>query len=305
MIRPHTIQRPHVQRHRGSAYVAVLGMSMIITVIGLSAVMATRIQTRTVNADRDMARAAFAGRSIIEIATHRIVNDASWRSTYTNDTWTADETLNELVFSYKLVDEEDGNLTDDTTQPVRLYARTTVDNAVRIYSVVLETPANANLLANADFEVGITGWTQTNCTLVPSGGPHGGAQCVLLQNRTTNTARADSTVTGLIENGKTYDVEVWAKTVSGTEQVSIAIVANASVSGVQQFITGSITVGTTWTKVTGTLTPTWTGTLSWAQWRAFSYPTGGTVDFYIDDAVCAEAGSLIRPVAGTWRQEVE
>lgn len=304
IIRPHPIKRLHTRRHRGSAYVAVLGMSMIITVIGLSAVMAARVTTRTVNADRDMARAVFAGRSVMEIATHRIANDSAWRSTYTNDTWTTDETLDELVFSYKLVDEQDGNLTGDTTQPVRLYAKATVGDALRIYSVVLET-YNDNLLANPDFEDGVTGWGSTGCTLAVSGGPHSGAQCVLLQNRGTLDSAAWRDVTGIIENGKAYNVEVWAKSVAGTEMVTIRFKTTPSGSGTQTFVSGSTSVGTTWTKVTGTLTPTWTGTLTQARWRVSSNPGGGSVDFYIDDAVCAEAGSPIRPTAGSWRQEVE
>jgi hypothetical protein len=67
-------------------------------------------------------------------------------------------------------------------------------------------------------------------------------------------------------------------------------------------VTAAQSVGNSWTKVTGTLTTTWTGSLLEASWRAFTYPDGGTSDFYIDDArMWRQQPTGLIP--GTWRRE--
>ena len=129
------VRRP--RNCRGSAYVLVLGTAMVVTTIGMSALLIMRVHTHTANASRDEIKARFYGQSVVDIVLFRIANDANWRTTYTNDTWTGREKIRELRFRYKLVDEEDGDLADDVYQPARLYAEATVGAAVRIYSVLL------------------------------------------------------------------------------------------------------------------------------------------------------------------------
>ena len=62
-----------------------------------------------------------------------------------------------------------------------------------------------------------------------------------------------------------------------------------------------------WRKVSGILTPTWTGTLHGVYWKVGTEDV--TDDFYIDDALLVEGTGppqvTMRPAAGTWRQEIE
>jgi len=290
---------------RGSAYIAVLGAATIVTVIGLSALWVARVRGRGAKVDQDAAQARFYAQSAVDIVRFRIANDPNWRTTYTHDTWQADKALGEHTFSFKLADEADGDLANDPSQPVRLYTRANVGDATRLYSVLLQPPESPNVLTNTGFEDGTAGWVSWNCTLVPSGEPHTGAACMLLEGRADLFANAWQDVTGIIKNGQAYSVEVWAKTRSGTENLTISFRTIASTSGTRIFVSDSTLVGTTWTKVTGTLTPTWSGTLTQARWRVYSYPDGGSADFYIDDAVMIDqsSGQTLTVVPGTWRQE--
>jgi len=112
---------------------------MIVTTIGLSSLLIMRVHTHTADASRYEVKARFYAQTVVDIVLFRITSDPNWRTTYTNDTWTVREKVRELRFRYKLVDEEDGDLADNTYQSVRVYAEATVGTAVRLYSVLLST----------------------------------------------------------------------------------------------------------------------------------------------------------------------
>ena len=306
MTATRTASRRDASRREGSIYLLVLCSALLVGTIGLSALLAVRIQRRTEAASEAAVKARVYAQAVIDLVHARIEADAEWRDTYDDDKWTDEESWGECTFCFKLDDEEDGSLDDDPSQSIRLHAKATVGSAVRIYSVVLRPADAPNLLANHGFEDGTTDWTSWNCTLVASGSAHTGNGCILLQNRGTLDATAFQYVTNSIEKDKDYYVEAWARSVSGTEMVTISLKTIASTSGTRIFVTGSTPVGTSWTKVAGTLTPTWNGTLTEARWRVFSYPDGASLDFYIDDAVLKDAELLARSmslVPGTWRRE--
>jgi Tfp pilus assembly protein PilX len=295
-----------VTTRRGSLYIAVLGVALLITIIGISAMLAARVEHRALVDTEAAVKADFGATSITDLALFWITADYNWRTTYTNNTWTPALATDGMTLRFKLVDELDGNLANDPTQPVRLYAKAIVGRAVRLESVLLQPTPSPNLLSNADMENGTTGWLSWNCSLTAKTTlPHAGAQCLLISSRGSIDAEAYQLVTSSVQNGTTYYVEIWAKTKAGTEQVTISlkIVTGAST---KPFTTTPTTVGTTWTKVSGTLTPTWTGTLTEARCRTFTYPSGGTSDYYIDDAILVEQGTkpVLTPIPGTWRQEI-
>lgn len=110
---------------------------MMVAVIGMSAIALTRVQTRIANANRDVTKARFYSQSLIDVVLLRLAGNANWRNTYTDDTWSTAETVGDVTLQFKLVDE-DGDLADDAADPVRLYAKATVGQAVRIVSVLLD-----------------------------------------------------------------------------------------------------------------------------------------------------------------------
>ena len=89
--------------------------------------------------------------------------------------------------------------------------------------------------------------------------------------------------------------------------VSVSLKTIGSTSGTQIFVTPSVLIGgNIWTRISGTLTPTWTGTLVEARWRVFSYPLGSTNPFNVDDAVMSVAidPAELTLVPGSWRRDV-
>ena len=178
-------------RRRATIYIAVLAVSMFVAVIGLSALTLTRIQNRTVTGTEDAVKARFYAQSVVELALFYVNTDADWRNNYVTDVWTPNTPMGPATLSFKLVDEQDGDLADSPTDPVRLHGAAAVDNAVRIFSLLLEAQSPVNLLTNADMEDGTTDW------FVPAAAadldsktdnPHGGVAYIRVENRDNSSA---------------------------------------------------------------------------------------------------------------------
>ena len=75
------------RRRRGTAYVMMLGMSLMIVVIGLSALYATRSTVRAASMATDADEARTMAQSALEIAQQWIANDPNWRSTRPHGIW--------------------------------------------------------------------------------------------------------------------------------------------------------------------------------------------------------------------------
>lgn len=295
-------------RRRAAMYMIVLMTAMLVTVIGLGGLMAARTQFHISHANDQAMQARFLAQSAIDLGVHALSTDANWRTNLDNNDWQADQLLPEGLFRWKLVDEGDGDLDDDVTDEVRIYGMGIVGDTVRTYSVALAPRGNEpNLLRNPGFEDGTSGWQSWNCTLVTdTSGPHSGATRILLSNRSTLDAEGYQDVANTIQNGQTYYVEVWAESDGSSEDITISFKTIGSTSGTLTSVTPAVSVDTSWTLVSGTLTPTWIGTLVEARWRVFSYPSGGTRDFYIDDAVMRvdTDPAVLELVPGSWRREV-
>ena len=66
---------------------------MLVTLIGLSGVLATRVQQRTSALAGAAARADMAAQTFMDVALFRLTHDLYWRINYQNDTWTTCRTL--------------------------------------------------------------------------------------------------------------------------------------------------------------------------------------------------------------------
>jgi len=115
----------------------VLSVTAMLVAIGVTAVMAGRIQVQAASLDEDQAQARVMAQSAIELLRKAINDQPTWRTTYTSGTWNGPNDMGAGQVRFKVVDEGDGNLADDANDPVRLYAEATVGGAVRIYSAVL------------------------------------------------------------------------------------------------------------------------------------------------------------------------
>ncbi len=139
-----TTQRiqPSRIRERGSVYVLVLGASLLVAAIGTSSLLATRVQHRTSEHITDRGRARELARSAVDMAMLKIESDRSfWRLTM------SDGTLTNVAFaggaySVTITDPIDGDLTNNSTDPVQLVGMGKVNEACAYLQVTLDGAGN-------------------------------------------------------------------------------------------------------------------------------------------------------------------
>jgi hypothetical protein len=290
---------------RGGIYVAVLGVAMVVTLIGLSALLAVRVDQRATDLMENAVKVDFQAQATVDRALLRLNSIANWRTTYTNDTWTAGQTFDGVTTSFKLVDELDGNLANDANQPVRVYGRAVAGDALRMYSVCVQPRSTPNLLANADMEAGTASWSASNCQIeARTDDYHGGTKSVYAKNRVYSSSGPKQILVAPIENGVPYRFEGWVRVDLFMSSVRLVIETTGSNSGTQSFSSGTALAGMIWTRVAGTITPSWSGALQSAA--VYVTTALGTTAFKIDDAalVNADPTRALVPAPGTWRREV-
>ena len=167
-------------RSRGSVYVYVLATSLLVSVIGISVVTVAQINGRITRQYNEGAEAEVLAESAVEFATSAINSDSNWRTTYTSGSMTTGKALGHGTISFKIVDENDGTLANNTSDPVRVYGFGQVNNTIRIYSAML-APSTAGLtslqasvacvgtMTLSAFNIGGTGTLSSNIYLSGSG----------------------------------------------------------------------------------------------------------------------------------------
>lgn len=113
------MKRDGSSRHRGSTYIIVLGSTLVISVIGLSAVMAVRIERRSTEGNSDLIAARTYARSAIELGFLSIQTDGNWRDMYSSGAWMSDKPIG--TGSYTLLGiDPDGDLANSNMDPLVL-----------------------------------------------------------------------------------------------------------------------------------------------------------------------------------------
>ena len=288
---------------RGSVYLATLGAAMIVTVVGLSTLLVARIRQGVGQGTERAAKAHYHAISVVDLGHFLICHDPNWRTMFVNDAWTPNQAVGEATCCYKLADEQDGDLADDPSDPARLYGKATVGQAVRIYSVLLQSPGwSGNLLTNGDMDLGATDWSGLGyCDLEPYIDDAGDGY-IWVKNRDACWAGPQQNVTDRIAAGVSYGTQVWVKMKDQPEAVTIRLYVSSSDGGSRWFDCPPVTVGHGWTKVSGAVTPTWAGALVEAFWKVET--TSTAQEFKIDDALLVDPSQTLVIKPGTWRQEV-
>lgn len=141
-----------------------------------------------------------------------------------------------------------------------------------------------NLLTNGTMEDGTAGWSSSGGTLSSATVvAHGGSRSLLSSGRTAAWQGPHQNVTAQLTNGKSYTTSVWVRSQSGTPsaKATLALTANGTTDYVQLTPAGAVNTGG-WTRLTGTRTVSWTGTLTNASF--YVETAAGTDGLYIDDA---------------------
>ncbi len=126
-----------IRARRGSIYLLVLSAGLLLAVAGMSVLITTQLATRSAAGNDDVAEAAVLAESAVELGLAKMKANPAWRTTYTNNVATTPIALGRGTISFKLVDESDGNLSNNATDPVRVYGIGKVGKTTRVYSMMI------------------------------------------------------------------------------------------------------------------------------------------------------------------------
>jgi GH35 family endo-1,4-beta-xylanase len=173
-----------------------------------------------------------------------------------------------------------------------------IDDAdLRIVAPPAALVAGDQLFENGAAEDGTTNWFAFSpATLTSVSSPvHGGTGALLLSNRTEYWQAVAQNVTAKISSGYSYRSSVWVRLTDGSPSATVNVTLKiVSAGGTQLLSFGSANVSASgWTQISGTLTPTWTGS---AQLEWFVSTASGTASFLIDNASLTQTFSAVSPV---------
>jgi len=125
---------------RGSSHVIVLSLASVLTVVGISAVTVSRVRTKGTIQANEWTDAQMLAFSASEHALTTINDDPDWRENLQGQT--VQRTFHGKTLSWQIVDEADGDLTDDPTDPVTLKVTGAAGQANYALRVDLALPAD-------------------------------------------------------------------------------------------------------------------------------------------------------------------
>ena len=122
-------------RRRAATYLLFLGTALMVTVIGLSSLMAVRIQRRASQGSDHFAAARFCAQAGIELGFYMIHSDPDWRKNLGEGEWLSDEPIGNGKVTLGASFEKGGGSDDG---PVTLTATATYGLACYILEVTAE-----------------------------------------------------------------------------------------------------------------------------------------------------------------------
>lgn len=144
--------RHHVRR--GSTYILVLGISMMVTLIGITGLLMAQVQRHIVKATTDMTEARFHAISAIDYGLKMIQADPTLeRSNFRDGIFPTDIPIGKGTMSLIATDPVDDDPTDNTTDPLVLQGIGMQGDAVHMVEVTVTFTGG-----RVDFEPG--SWMQ-------------------------------------------------------------------------------------------------------------------------------------------------
>lgn len=190
----------------------VLSSALIVSVVGLSALLAVRVQRRGARDLNSVAAARLNAQAAIELGLHWIATDPNWRDTRPNGVWAADVPAGRGTLTVEGTDPDGLPLNNDAAEPL-LLTGTGVAGEARYKLQVSLTPqargfscleaalhaggnlefidatVNSDQLISSNSTIAAVGSTQINADVEAvvgiSGGSFNGAQTAGVDPRTT------------------------------------------------------------------------------------------------------------------------
>lgn len=111
---------PKSARRRGSIYFVVMATAMVVSLIGLSALVLQRLQRQAVERSSDAAQAQLNAQAAIEMGLFRLQANPNWRSTFSNGVWESNVPLGGGTYTLQGIDPSDSQLADAPGEPLLL-----------------------------------------------------------------------------------------------------------------------------------------------------------------------------------------
>lgn len=136
-----TVRAVHRNRRppRGSAYVLILTSAMVVTLMGLAALTAVRLQLRGAVDTADVGQARLNALTAIEIGLLTLNGDPDWRSNFSSGNWITDQSNGDGAFSLDVIDPNDGDFRTYVCGPVEMIGIGDHGQAHYEYRVLLES----------------------------------------------------------------------------------------------------------------------------------------------------------------------
>lgn len=173
------------RRRRGGVYVVVIAVTLIVSTIGFSAIMVSRLALDMSLEDINSREARCLAAAAAEYAQSFINNDPNWRNVFQNGVEYPNppNTFGNGTYTWKFVDE-DGDLADNDADSARLQGIGRVGTTVQVREVALMAAGPglsclevaAHAAANMTFASGTnvtgTGTISANNLMIASGTPN-------------------------------------------------------------------------------------------------------------------------------------
>ncbi len=136
---------PPYRARRGGAYILVLGVALLVTVIGMGALLTSRLGARQAATASDWEEAGLLAQAAVEDAISNLngritASPSTWRNSLTSyvaasGSYAFTQSIGRGTMAWAVKDELDGNFSNNYQDPFRLYGIGKVGQATRVYSV--------------------------------------------------------------------------------------------------------------------------------------------------------------------------
>lgn len=138
----------NMRRQRGTAYVLVLAITTLLVTLGLAAAQLAKGQVEQGNREQDVAKARTAAQYAQDYMHKLRSGDTAWRDELETQRWYYFTRLDGVDIWHAYVDQIDGDLADDDSEPFVLYTLARSGDAYRSYIAEYTADAEGNLTLN-------------------------------------------------------------------------------------------------------------------------------------------------------------